>query len=53
MLALPAGYLVVIGAAGVTAVLDDKGKEVWAGVRQVNERTPWAFTKVADNSAKG
>jgi hypothetical protein len=34
VLALPVGYLVVIGPAGVSAVLDDKGRELWAGIRQ-------------------
>jgi hypothetical protein len=34
VLTLPVGYLVVIGPGGVSAVLDDKGKELWAGVRQ-------------------
>jgi hypothetical protein len=34
VLALPVGYLVVIGPTGVSAVLDDKGHELWAGIRQ-------------------
>lgn len=31
ILTLPAGFLLTIDATGVTAVLDEKGKEVWAG----------------------
>ena len=32
ILALPPGFLLTIDATGVTAVLDEKGKEVWAGI---------------------
>ena len=33
VLTLPAGYLVLIGETGVTAILDDKGKDIWAGIK--------------------
>jgi hypothetical protein len=33
VLTLPAGYLVLIGETGVTTILDDKGKDVWTGVK--------------------
>jgi hypothetical protein len=33
VLTLPAGYLVLIGEGGVTTILDDKGKDVWTGVK--------------------
>jgi hypothetical protein len=36
VLALPAGYLVVIDMGGVTAVLDEKGQEVWGAISGAN-----------------
>ena len=32
ILTLPPGYLITIDVTGVTAVLDEKGQEVWAGI---------------------
>jgi hypothetical protein len=34
VLALPAGFLVIIDMGGVTAVLDDKGTEVWSAISE-------------------
>jgi hypothetical protein len=32
VLTLPVGYLVTLDATGVTAVLDEKGTDVWAPI---------------------
>jgi len=32
-LALPAGYLVLLDTTGVSAILDEKGKDVWAPIK--------------------
>jgi hypothetical protein len=33
VLTLPSGFLVLIGETGVTTILDDKGKDVWAAIK--------------------
>ena len=33
VLTLPAGFLVLIGETGVTAIIDDKGKDVWRDIK--------------------
>jgi len=32
ILSLPVGYLAVIDTGGMTALFDDKGKELWAAI---------------------
>jgi hypothetical protein len=36
LLALPAGYLIVMDMTSVSAILDEKGKDVWAPIKPAN-----------------